>query len=571
MSPYVSDVPTTRALTTKLDETVFRKRVRRLRKKRQSTDVTLVAGDVRLPCHRAVLAATSEYFNAMFSSDLVEATSDTVRLETDPETLRDVIDYIYHGDVCKIISYKNVQNLVKTSDFFLLDKLKTACERFLMRHLQFSKVIELHRLAKFYGLAELRRKVCQQFNEFVPSAEFSALTGSELAELIDDDWLAVPDEDAVLEAVLKWARRNFKKRQSDLANILARVRFYYCTSYYMSQLLKHRAYLTEQCRSYLEDALGWHGLVKQREHQLVDPHVRASRVHQLVNPHVTASQDNQLVSPHVARRTQYSIHRLLVVAGGRTEDSGWSRECLKLNEASASPEAGTSWQTLTQLPLDCGEFFSVCPVTGGLMLTGQTGIWFYNMFTEMWETKGWLKIPRTRHASVLVGDAVYILGGIDRSLTVVSSVERLEKVGYRIVAHMPQPVTHPMAASYGDGLYVFGGIKTDNVTSHCTRHYDTSRNTWRTLSDMPEECRLGAVVVGSAGVFVVGGSTRSCLLYKPDTDTWTTLNRPTNVHSLASAAGWNKRILLAGRHITTRFLQIQYAKKKRPVSSSSCL
>ena len=225
-------------------------------------------------------------------------------------------------------------------------------------------------------------------------------------------------------------------------------------------------------------------------------------------------------------------------------------DCLKFKEDSVTPEAKTSWQTLTQLPRDCGEFYSVCPTTGGLLLTGLTGIWFYSMFSQMWERKGSLEIPRTRHASVLVENAVYILGGIDRSLTVVSSVERLDKVGYRLVAHMPQPATHPMATSYGDGLYVFGGILANNVTSRCTRHYDTSCNTWRTLSDMPEECRLGAVVVGSACVFVVGGSTRSCLLYKPDTDTWTMLSRPTNVLSLASAAGWNKRILLAGRNIT---------------------
>ena len=168
--------------------------------------MTLVAGDVRVPCHGAVLAATSEYINAMFSSDLVEATSDTVRLETDPEILRDAIDYIYNGKVD--ISTDNVQNLVTAGDFFLLDKLKIACERFLMNFLEFSNVIEFNRFARFYALAELRLMACQQFSEFVPSEEFTALTGRELAELIDDDWLAVPDEDAVLEAVLRWARHD---------------------------------------------------------------------------------------------------------------------------------------------------------------------------------------------------------------------------------------------------------------------------------------------------------------------------------------------------------------------------
>ena len=42
------------------------------------TDVTLVAGDVSVPCHRLLLSANSDYFAAMFTGGMVEASLQAV-------------------------------------------------------------------------------------------------------------------------------------------------------------------------------------------------------------------------------------------------------------------------------------------------------------------------------------------------------------------------------------------------------------------------------------------------------------------------------------------------------------
>lgn len=62
-------------------------------------DVTLVAGQVRIPAHRLVLCAASDYFAAMFNSGLSETNlGEVVLKDVDPDALAVLIRYVYSGD-----------------------------------------------------------------------------------------------------------------------------------------------------------------------------------------------------------------------------------------------------------------------------------------------------------------------------------------------------------------------------------------------------------------------------------------------------------------------------------------
>ena len=62
------------------------------------TDVTLVAGDVSIPCHRLLLSASSDYFAAMFTGGLAEQNMDTVQIQgVEGQALRQLVDYCYTG------------------------------------------------------------------------------------------------------------------------------------------------------------------------------------------------------------------------------------------------------------------------------------------------------------------------------------------------------------------------------------------------------------------------------------------------------------------------------------------
>lgn len=66
--------------------------------RRELCDVTLIAESRRIPAHRLVLAAASDYFAAMFTNDLREATQEEVVLkDVDPDALWDLVHYCYTG------------------------------------------------------------------------------------------------------------------------------------------------------------------------------------------------------------------------------------------------------------------------------------------------------------------------------------------------------------------------------------------------------------------------------------------------------------------------------------------
>jgi kelch-like protein 1/4/5 len=66
--------------------------------KRQLCDVVLIAGNKRLPAHRLVLSAASDYFAAMFMNNVREASMAEVELkDVDPEALDALVHYMYTG------------------------------------------------------------------------------------------------------------------------------------------------------------------------------------------------------------------------------------------------------------------------------------------------------------------------------------------------------------------------------------------------------------------------------------------------------------------------------------------
>ena len=69
--------------------------------KGQLCDIVLIAGHRRIPAHRLVLSSASDYFEAMFNHDVVEATQEEVKIQDiEPEALEQLVNYMYTGKRC---------------------------------------------------------------------------------------------------------------------------------------------------------------------------------------------------------------------------------------------------------------------------------------------------------------------------------------------------------------------------------------------------------------------------------------------------------------------------------------
>ena len=71
-------------------------------------DVVLVADGLEMPAHKAVLAACSPYFYAMFTGDLSEARETRIVLqEIDGKALSMLVEFVYTSEI--IVTEENVQ------------------------------------------------------------------------------------------------------------------------------------------------------------------------------------------------------------------------------------------------------------------------------------------------------------------------------------------------------------------------------------------------------------------------------------------------------------------------------
>ena len=118
------------------------------------TDIALqAASGVLLHCHRAVLAACSSYFRAMFTADMKEKSKNQIRLpELSHAVLEALVNYAYTSQIQ--ITKRNVQSLLQAADLLQFVSVKRACEQFLIRHLDTDNCLGMHAFAEHHNCLE---------------------------------------------------------------------------------------------------------------------------------------------------------------------------------------------------------------------------------------------------------------------------------------------------------------------------------------------------------------------------------------------------------------------------------
>ena len=495
-----------------------------MHKQRQSdkyTDVTLQSSSVDIRCHRYVLAAASDYLNAMFQCDV----EDPVQLNMKPEILTAIVDYIYTGEI--ELTVDNVESLVKACDVLQLDTLKTACESFMLKQVEPANCVGFFQFAASYHLDELqqkpRRMMRSEFKIVASTDDFKKLSCNELIGFIKDDKVNVASEDVVFDAVLGWIRHDPGNRKSSLEKILETVRLPFCTSDRLQHMTDTCALFTRKCFEYLHEAMAF----------------QAASVHR-----------HEISSCRTVPRNNVRMKSCLLTVGGVTpsEDVDVKHYLCEYYEKDTS-----CWKSLTTLPQSVGYLDSVCYTDRGLVVTGggKGGAMdlclLFDVATKKWEEMPPLITERYNHRSVSLGDCIYVVGGKDVDKKTLASVECL-KVKSRQWSRLPDmahAVCLPVIATYRNKLFVFGGRDGSSKNRRCTQVFDVTQNKWSSLSPMPVECHHGAAVTLNDSIYVVGGFSKTCQKYDPATDVWTRLSQPQQKHGYAPAVVWRGSILLA--------------------------
>lgn len=250
-----------------------------LRKSNTLCDVTLRVEQKDFPAHRIVLAACSDYFCAMFTSELSEKGKPYVDIQgLTASTMEILLDFVYTETVH--VTVENVQELLPAACLLQLKGVKQACCEFLESQLDPSNCLGIRDFAETHNCVDLMQaaEVFSQkhFPEVVQHEEFILLSQGEVEKLIKCDEIQVDSEEPVFEAVISWVKHAKKEREGSLPDLLQYVRMPLLTPRYITDVIDTEPFIrcSLQCRDLVDEAKKFH-LRPELRTQMQGPRTRA--------------------------------------------------------------------------------------------------------------------------------------------------------------------------------------------------------------------------------------------------------------------------------------------------------
>ncbi|CAH1959921.1 unnamed protein product [Acanthoscelides obtectus] len=174
--------------------------------------------------HRAILAAVSPYFKALFTNSInrTQEEATEARVNVTGDIFQSFLDFAYTG-TCTITK-NNVKHLLQYADQYeILDVVQLCCA-FLINDLSPTNCLETLKFASQYFCNELMHKgrlyIRHNFAKLMKeSYEFYKISAPHLEDILKDDELNVKNEEAVFEAIKMWIGYSPTRRKIHLFRI----------------------------------------------------------------------------------------------------------------------------------------------------------------------------------------------------------------------------------------------------------------------------------------------------------------------------------------------------------------
>ncbi|XP_061566482.1 kelch-like protein 5 [Cololabis saira] len=533
-------------------DTSFRKMEGYLRT-RQLCDVILVAGERRIPAHRLVLSSVSDYFAAMFTSDVREAKQDEVKMEgVDPDALWVLVQYAYTG--CLDLREDTIESLLSASCLLQLSSVVQACCSFLVKQLHPSNCLGIRSYADAQGCHDLQRAAhCYTMEHFlavIGGQEFLLLPVEEMERLLKSDDVNVPDEETVVTSLLTWVSHDNAVRLHHLPVLLAHVRLPLLQPQFLADLASNPLLRDSvECQRLLMEGMKYH-LLPQHRPLLQSPRTRprkatvgamfavggmdASKGATSIEQYCLRQDSWRQVATMSGRRLQFGVavldDRLYVVGG---------RDGLKtLNTVECYSPHNKTWSVMP--PMSTHRHGLGVAVLGGPMYAvgGHDG-WSYLSTVERWDPQArqWsfvasMATPRSTVGVAVLNGKLYAVGGRDGS-SCLRSVECFDPHTNRWTACAPMVKRRGGVgvATWHGFLYAIGGHDAPASSlasrlSDCVERYDPQTDVWTAVAPMSiSRDAVGVCLLGDR-LYAVGGYDGQVYLntveaYDPQTNEWT--------------------------------------------------
>nr|CAB3259761.1 kelch-like protein 20 [Phallusia mammillata] len=520
-----------------------------LRKRRELCDVTIIVGTLKLFAHRAVLAAASPYFHAMFTVELAESHLREIEIrDIEERAMELLVDFAYTSQIT--VEESNVQSLLPAACLLQMVEIQEICSEFLKRQLDPSNCLGIRAFADTHACRELLRvadKFTQaNFQEVKENEEFRLLPVEQLIEIISSDDLNVRSEEHVYKALMTWTQHDIAERRPLLPKVLQHVRLPLLTPKFLVGVVSVDPLIhnDEQCRDLVDEAKNYM-LLPQERPLMQGPRTRPRRpitrevlfavggwcsgdAISSVERYCPETRDWRLVAPMSKRRCGVGVavlDDLLYAVGGHDGTS-------YLNSVERFDPQTNQWSSDVAPTSTCRTSVGVAVLDGYLYAVGgQDGMSCLNI-VERYSSKAnrWIKVcsMRTKRLGVSVavlGGYLYAVGGSDGQ-TPWNLVERYDPKENRWsdVAPMSTRRKHLGCAVYRDMLYAVGG-RDDTTELNTVEKYNPNTNTWSTVVAMNSRRSGVGLAVVNGQLMAVGGFDGTSYLktieiFTPEANTW---------------------------------------------------
>lgn len=466
-------------------------------------DIELRVGEKVFKCHKIVLSCVSQYFRAMFMSEMSESWQKSVTIhDIEESAMEKLLYFAYNGKITFTI--ETVQPILYAASILQISTVIEACCQFMENHLHPTNCIDVHNFAEQHNHAELMnmtdRYILDNFTEVTETEEFKSMSFKHLETLVESPDLNVQNETQVYEAVLKWVKEDQENRKIHLSKLLSHVKLALLSPTY---ILDHVA-----CEELIKRDLDCRDLLDYAKSYQMSVASLVSKV-----------------KPSEQTRPRKSYAGVLFCVGGRgaSGDPFKSIECYDprnnkwfgvIEMMSRRRHVGVCWSG--------GFLYAVGGHDGSKHLnTGEA----FDPKTSKWYNISSMTTPRRGIALAPMGGAIYAVGGLDDSVCY-DTVERYDHAldKWIFVTSMNVKRGGVGVAALNGNLYAVGGNDGTSSLDKCEK-YDPIMNKWTIIASM-ERPRAGAgLTVLDGFVYVVGGfddcsPLNTCERYDPQTNKW---------------------------------------------------
>ncbi|KAK3578052.1 hypothetical protein CHS0354_039611 [Potamilus streckersoni] len=522
--------------------------------KKQLCDVVLIAGQRRIPAHRLVLSAASDYFAAMFTNDVREASMEEIKMkDVDPDALAAIVTFAYTGSID--LREDTVESLLSTACMLQLSEVVEACCNFLMKQLHPSNCIGIRQFADAQGCTDLFKVannfVTEKFSEVMQTQEFLILPPEEICKLLASDDLNVQNEEIIYQALLMWAKHDLQNRKKYIPKLFSHIRLPLLSPQFIADHVETNLLFKDnkECQALIMEAMKYH-LLPERRSSFQSPRTKprkstvgvmyavggmdCTKGSTTIEKYDLRTNTWTQVSNMNGRRLQFGVAVLdnkLYIVGGR--------DGLKtLNTVECYDPKRKIWTLMPPMSTH-RHGLGVGVLEGPMYAVGGHDGWSYLNTVERWDpqAKQWSYVAPMTVSRSTVGVAVlfgklYAVGGRDGS-SCLKSVECFDPHTnkWMMCSSMSKRRGGVGVATCNGFLYAVGGHEAPATNPTCSRfdcaeRYDPKTDQWTMIASItsPRDS-VGMCLLGDH-LYAVGGFDGQNYLsdvenYDPVTNEWT--------------------------------------------------